>query len=123
MKLTIFLFMSLAFSSLLEQTTPLEAKMLLDSNKAIIVDVREPQETSSGIVPGALLLPMSVMDKHPDTFKKIVSDFSKNKTVIVYCASGRRSQIVGSEIQTLGYRVLNMKSFTLWKEAGFDIKK
>lgn len=52
-----------------------------------------------------------------------ISKPPKDKQVIVYCRSGRRSSIVGHELQKRGFRVLNMGSFDSWKSAGFETEE
>jgi rhodanese-related sulfurtransferase len=44
------------------------------------------------------------------------------KTVIVYCGSGRRSEMVGTELAKKGYKVLNMGGFDSWKNAGLPVE-
>jgi rhodanese-related sulfurtransferase len=38
--------------------------------------------------------------------------------VIVYCHSGRRAEIVGSEIVKKGFKVFNLGGFDAWKSGG-----
>ena len=52
----------------------------------VLVDVREKDETSTGVIPGAILLPrglleLSIEQKVPD----------RAAPVVVYCAGGTRS--------------------------------
>jgi rhodanese-related sulfurtransferase len=52
--------------------------------KITIVDVRRPDETAQGTIPGAILMPL---DNLPNTF----SSLPKKGKLIVYCRSGHRS--------------------------------
>lgn len=95
----------------------------MDNKQAIIVDVREPEETASGFIKDATLLPMSVMNNNRSQFEKEINKIPKNKIVIVYCASGRRAQLVGIEIEKLGHKVLNLGTFSSWVNAGLPVSK
>ena len=56
---------------------------------AVLVDVREPDETASGIIPDAKLIPLS-------QFPEACCEIPKAKTIIFYCRSGRRSLKAGA---------------------------
>ena len=58
---------------------------LMARNEALSVDVREPHEYASGHIPAAILVPVSQLEKR---WKEVPRD----RTVIVYCASGSRSR-------------------------------
>lgn len=59
------------------------------------------------------------MTENKNDFDKKVSELPKDKTFIVYCRSGRRSSIVGDDLQKKGFKVLNMGAFDSWKKTGF----
>lgn len=100
------------------KTDPATAFKMIGDNSAIIVDVRELSEQQTGRIKNALSLPMSVMDKDKPSFDKIVEGYDKNKTVILYCHSGRRAGLVGTELEQRGFKVLNLGGFEAWKTAG-----
>jgi len=56
---------------------------------AVLVDVREPDETASGVIPDAKLIPLS-------QFPETCCEIPKAKTIIFYCRSGRRSLKAGA---------------------------
>lgn len=105
-----------ASDNTLKEITPAEAYQLQKDKKAVIVDVREEDETRQGRVKDSILLPMSLMSKDPKAFAEKVSELKKQPAVILYCRSGRRSGIVGEELRKSGLNVLNMKTFDSWKE-------
>ena len=46
-------------------------------------------------------------------------EFNRDKTVLVYCASGGRSALAGKTLHDLGYKdVRNLGSFKEWAESG-----
>jgi rhodanese-related sulfurtransferase len=98
-----------------------DTKKLYDSDNAVIIDVRESNEFKDGVVKNAILLPLSLMTNNKSVFEKEISKIPHHKTVIVYCASGRRAGVVGAEIARMGFKVFNMEKFNNWKAAGFPI--
>ncbi|MCX8021290.1 MAG: rhodanese-like domain-containing protein [Syntrophorhabdaceae bacterium] len=62
-----------------------EARKLLEQNPDInLIDVRQPEEYKEGHIPGATLIPLPEL---PDRLNEI----DRDKTIVVYCRSGRRS--------------------------------
>ncbi len=111
--------MKFAYASSLDSIGPKEVKKLSEENKAIIIDVREASEVKEGKVKGAIVIPMSLMDSNKNSWNAEVDKLPKDKTVVVYCRSGRRSGLVATELRSKGYKVLNMGSFESWQSAGF----
>lgn len=64
----------------------------------IILDVRTQSEFNEGHIPNAILLPYNDIT---DKAKTILPDMSK--TVLVYCRSGRRSELAAKDLIELGY--------------------
>jgi rhodanese-related sulfurtransferase len=51
-------------------------------------------------------------------------NFAKNKTIIVYCASGGRSALSGEVLKHMGYdQVYNLGAFKDWAEGGGAVDK
>jgi len=90
-------------------------KLALDAN-LLFVDVRTPSEVASGKIENALEL--DVYGVHPDEMTARISEYSEGKDVIVYCASGARSDLVCRHLHEQG--VENAKSlaggFTAWQQ-------
>src|SRR5687768_11825043 len=74
------------------------APRLNGSHGAVILDVREPAETRTGILPGAVLLPRGIVEKNIAQHVP-----SSEATVYVYCATGQRSALVADVLQRMGY--------------------
>ncbi|MBR4435872.1 MAG: rhodanese-like domain-containing protein [Clostridia bacterium] len=68
---------------------------------AVLVDVREPDEYASGHIPGSKNIPLSRLD----SIAEIVTD--KNAPLYVYCLSGGRSARATSMLVALGYKTVN----------------
>ena len=61
------------------------AQWLSDSEETVLLDIREPMETRSGIVKGALVVPMNTVPQNLELLPE------KNTRLLVYCAAGVRS--------------------------------
>ena len=64
---------------------------------AILVDVRTPQEYRDGHIPGSTNIPLQTIDK----ISSVVDN--KNIPLFVYCYSGGRSRQAASMLQHMGY--------------------
>lgn len=88
-----------------EQITPEEAKEIMDSGEEhIILDTREQDEFDEGHIPGAILIPYTEIENKAE---EMLPD--KDKLILVYCRSGRRSKIAAESLSKLGYT--NVKEF------------
>lgn len=117
------LLMTWVYANTLDKVRPVDAEKMMTDKKAIIVDVREPEEIKEGMAKDAQSVPLSLMQNKRDEWDKIIASFPKDKTIVVYCRSGRRSEIVGTELAKKGFKVLNMGTFDSWKEAGLPVIK
>ena len=120
--LIICILISLAQAAVIAGISAIESQYLVKNGQAVLIDVRETLETKTGIAKGARLLPMSKMNDDRISFDKEIATIPKDKTLIVYCASGRRARIVGEELEKKGYKVLSMGTFNSWKNAGLPIE-
>ena len=68
-------------------------KLINDNKEVLILDVRNKDEFDKGHIPGAVLIPASVLPARINELKKY-----ENKPILVYCASGGRSP---GAVQTL----------------------
>ena len=83
---------------MVEKITPAEAIRLLDAGKAQAVDVREPDEFAVGHIPGAKLLPLSLVLSRA---AEVLPD--KDAMWLIYCRTGRRSADAVQKLESLGY--------------------
>ena len=97
-----------------------EAKKLVGRTDVLFLDVREPAEVAaSGKVPGALAIPRGLVEFRADPDSPYHDkNFDKEKTVILYCASGGRSALAGKVLKDMGYdKVYNVGGFKDWTGA------
>jgi sulfur-carrier protein adenylyltransferase/sulfurtransferase len=84
-------------------------------NRAIFLDVREPDEYEQGAIPGAIHIPRGHLESQVEGR---LTD--KAAPVVVYCAGGTRSAFAAKTLQELGYSdVVSMAGgFNRWKDEG-----
>ena len=102
---------------------PAEARQLIGRGDVLIVDVRDPSEVqTSGKIKGAVNVSRGMLEFRADPESPYHDKaFEKNKTVLVYCASGGRSALVGKVLKDFGYReVINIGGFKELADAGLD---
>ena len=75
--------------------------MLQSGEKLNIIDVREAQETAGGKIPGAVNIPLSLIE-----FR--MYELDKSKEYIIVCRSGARSGRACEFLESYGYQVTNM---------------
>jgi rhodanese-related sulfurtransferase len=107
----------IVYASSPDSISPLDAQKLLATNQAVVVDVREIDEVLTGTIKNSINIPMSHMSNNKSSFDNQVEKLPKDKTVIVFCRSGRRSGIVGGILKKKGFKVLNLGGYEDWKKA------
>ncbi|HPG10274.1 MAG TPA: rhodanese-like domain-containing protein [Chitinophagaceae bacterium] len=75
---------------------------LMKKKKSVVLDVRTVEEYKDGHVPGARQI--DVMKN--DEFKNQVATLDKNKTYLLYCRSGKRSQAAMKLMKEMGFTKL-----------------
>jgi hydroxyacylglutathione hydrolase len=84
-----------------------------DEPRLQIVDVRDPGEQQSGVVPGAVRIPLArLLDRH--------GDLDAAAPTVVYCAAGYRSSIAASLLRSVGFpHVADLQGgYDAWAAAG-----
>ena len=115
-----------AANAVVPKITPQQAQELMAKGNALVVDVRDGTEVAqSGKVKGAVHVSRGMLEFRADpdapTHDK---NFAKDKTVLVYCASGGRSALAGKMLKDLGYeRVYNLGGFKDWADSGGAVEK
>ena len=123
---TFLLAMSLLFLLACQQksnfttVTSDEFNRIINTDSVQVIDVRTELEYSEGHIHGAMNI--NVLN---DKFDSIANAFlSKNKTIAVYCKSGRRSKIAALKLTKAGFHVYNLvKGIKGWAESGYIIEK
>jgi len=115
-----------AANAVVPRVTPAEAKAMIAKGNTLVVDVRDaPEVEQSGKVNGAVHVSRGMLEFRADPESPYHNkEFSKDKAVILYCASGGRSALSGKLLKDMGYdRVYNLGAFKDWAESGGAIDK
>ena len=102
---------------------PAEARAMMARANVLIVDVRDPSEVqASGKIKGAVNVSRGMLEFRADSESPYYNEaFQKDKTVLVYCASGGRSALVGKTLKDFGYAtVFNIGGFKELADAGLE---
>lgn len=103
---------------------PAVAAQLVADGQAVLVDVREPAEwLQTGVATPAVLLPQSDFEHDQFEWKPFLAKASKDKTIILYCRSGRRADMVGAALVEQGYKVVNAGGLQDWTKAGLPTRQ
>lgn len=97
-----------------------EAVMLMNREKAVVIDVCEAAEFANGHVVGAKNIPLSQLEaKLAGTVK------NKSTPLVMVCASGMRSNRAVSIATKLGYeKALSLSGgMGAWREASLPVEK
>ena len=93
------------------------AELIADSN-VVILDVRKADEFDEEHIKGAILIDQFQSDFLEQSRAKLLKD----KTIAVYCRSGRRSANAAGKLAEVGYKCVNLKGGILaWKEANMPV--
>src|SRR5258708_7794906 len=101
----------------IKEATPEEVHDQLEQPEPpVLIDIREPDETQQGVIPGAVIIPrgfleMRIEDAVPD----------RDRPVVLYCAGGVRSAMAAKSLGDLGYTEVTSMSrgFGGWKDQGY----
>jgi rhodanese-related sulfurtransferase len=102
---------------------PAEARALIDRGNVLVVDVRDGAEVQgAGKIKGAVNVPRGMLEFRADPESPYHNPvFAKDKTILVYCASGGRSALSGKVLKDFGYAaVFNIGGFKELADAGLD---
>lgn len=82
-----------------------------------VIDVREPYELRSGIIPGAINIPLGQLADR-------LSELDRGQRWVTVCASGNRSQQASAYLADHGYQVANVVGgMSLWMGAGNPLER
>ena len=84
----------------------------------VIIDCREPNETALGTIAGSVVIPRGVLEQNIERVA------SRERKVIIYCASGNRSALAADVLREMGYQdVASLAGgFRAWVAAGGDVE-
>jgi rhodanese-related sulfurtransferase len=115
-----------AANAAVPKITPAQAREMIDKGNTLVVDVRDaPEVEKSGKIAGAVHVSRGMLEFRADPESPYHDkNFAKDKTVILYCASGGRSALAAKVLKDMGFgQVYNAGAFKDWVESGGAIDK
>ena len=115
-----------AANAAVPKITPAQARDMIAKGNALVVDVRDaPEVETSGKVAGSVHVSRGMLEFRADPDSPYHDkNFAKDKTVILYCASGGRAALGGKALKDMGYAdVYNMGGFKDWAESGGAVER
>ncbi len=86
-------------------------------DQVAVIDVREPYEWRSGIIPGAKTIPLGQLSQH-------LEELPQQKPYVVVCAHGNRSLAGASYLADRGYQAASvLGGMALWLGAGHPVDR
>lgn len=87
-----------------------------DGEKVRVIDIRQPAELNSGIIPGAEALPMHIIPLR-------MNELKREEKLIMVCRSGARSAQACMYLQQQGYdNVFNLRGGMMaWAGSGLEL--
>ena len=103
---------------IIKDVTVEEMQTLLQMDQVQLVDVRTPEEYSTGFIANA-----QNIDYFSPTFDEDIKKLDKEKPVIVYCKSGLRSSKCSEKLLKAGFvKIYNLEGgITQWQHEGLKI--
>ena len=112
---------SFAQSQAVKTLSPAQAeKLALNSESVVLIDVRTPEEVAAGHLKGA-----KTIDIKSETFQQQTGKLDKNKTYILYCKAGVRSEQAAKRMLESGFTSIYslQGGIDAWLAAGKPIEK
>ena len=107
--------------SALAQTGPVsldQARAEHEAGKALLVDIREPEEHATGVAPGASLLPMRQLSSR-------LAELPRDRPVLLICSTQNRSRANFDALQQRGWTNLRYVNggMSEWNRRGWKTVK
>jgi rhodanese-related sulfurtransferase len=118
--------MMTAANAAVPRITPAQAREMMAKGNVLVVDVRDaPELEKSGKVAGSVHVSRGMLEFRADPETPYHDkNFTKDKTIILYCASGGRSALGGKVLKDMGYtQVYNLGAFKDWVDSGGLVDK
>lgn len=86
----------------MKEMTVKEVEALLNNGEQLnIIDVRETDEVADGKIPGAVNIPLGLVESR-------IHELDQSKEYVMVCRSGGRSGRACQTLESHGYKVINM---------------
>ncbi|MEG2140828.1 MAG: rhodanese family protein [Bilophila sp.] len=105
---------------MLHTMTPSETYRRLQNGEILLIDIRDTDEYTALSIPGAHLIPLSILSRHP-----VREDGGLSRPVVFTCNSGNRTQKASELLQKVadGEAWQMEGGVTAWEKAGFPVQR
>jgi rhodanese-related sulfurtransferase len=102
------------------EVDPMGAVQLINRKDAVVIDIRSDKEYSLGHITGARNIPEANLESRMKEIEKL-----KSMSVIVACASGRRSATAAGVLRKSGFTEASTLrgGIAAWQQAGMPLEK
>ena len=118
----LLLWPKLAGGGAMGRVSPAEAVQLINREKAVLIDVCEPDEYAAGHLPGAVHVSRGMLEFKLGGTPELSH---RDLKVVLYCKTGGRAALAARSLQDMGY--LNVQSlaggFDAWAAAGKPVAR
>ncbi|MEE9338461.1 MAG: MBL fold metallo-hydrolase [Methylococcaceae bacterium] len=99
----------------IKQVNLATAKKMIQTGEVIILDVREKNEFELGFIENAIHIPRGEVKS---TVETLIPTNNKDKSILIYCASGNRSALAGQIMQDIGFSNVTslIGGYIAWKK-------
>lgn len=112
--------MNTAYGQNFENMEVKEFAKLIAGSSVVILDVRKSEEYAESHIKGAILIDQF----QSDFIEQAKSKLPKDKTIAVYCRSGRRSANAAGRLAREGFKPVNLKGGIIaWTKEGQPVTK
>ncbi len=104
-------------ASIFERVSPSEfVQTLQDDPQVMLIDVRTPAEYAGGHIANSVNINVEEIASRLD-------EIPRDKTIVVYCRTGRRSARAAQILRNAGYNVIyDLGGILDWQAAGFPVE-
>ena len=97
------------------EITPERARELLDSDAALVVDVREPYEREAGHIDGTRHIELERLASNAESLPR-------DRPIVFHCRLGARSALAARAFRSAGYDAWSMKGgIQDWRDRGLPM--
>ncbi len=119
MKLLLLLLLTL--SQVVFAQSPKQAYEAAKNKEVVLIDVREKDEVTAGMVDQAIWIAKSDIDNNGPQWQSFSKNAKNYKKVALYCRSGRRAGLLIEKFKSLGLDVENLGGLKDFESDGVKI--
>lgn len=102
---------------------PSEVAGMVQNDFVVLVDVREPAETSQGHAPKAISMPWSQIESQGQAWEQFLAKLPKDKSIVTYSSDTNHAKRAADLLSAKGYKAGFMASYQDWVKAGLPVEK